>query len=153
LKQVKSSFYTASRNAVRKALTRAVWRSAAWTLFFLPPIQRLHRPPERGLAHGRAADGGQPDAAFGQRGVGFLAQAGRQLRLDRRIPQWRWAAMLRQSGHGTARALAPAQLANKRIRHAELRGQFANRTAALLASGRHTFTQVDGIGFHQPKVR
>jgi hypothetical protein len=63
--------------------------------------------------------------------------------LGRRVQKRRWAASLRQGGHGTTRALASAQLAHKRIRYAELRGYFANRAAASLASGRHTFAQVN----------
>jgi hypothetical protein len=62
LKHVKNSAWTASTKALRSDFTRSVPRSAAWKLFFSPPIQRLHGPPQRGLAHRRPADRGQPDA-------------------------------------------------------------------------------------------
>jgi hypothetical protein len=53
-KQVKSSTCSASTKTRRKSFTRSVSRSA--------PIQLLYCPPKHGLAQGRAAGGGQPDA-------------------------------------------------------------------------------------------
>ncbi|WP_188563790.1 hypothetical protein [Hymenobacter frigidus] len=85
MKQVKSSACTAATKAARKALIRSVSRSAAWTRFFSPPIQCLHRPPQRGRAHNRTAQRDHPPAQLFEGGIGLLAQAGHQLSAGHRV--------------------------------------------------------------------
>jgi hypothetical protein len=127
-------------------------RSAAWTLFFLPPVQRLHRPAHRGRAHGRAAQRGHPHPQLVQGGIGLLAQASRQLGSGGRIQGRRGPAAVGQSGQRTARTLAPPPLSHERNRNAELARYCANGAARLRTRRRDSFAQIKRISFHPGKT-
>ena len=113
LKQVKSSACTASRKAARKALTRGVSPSAAWTLFFSPPVQPRHGPPQRGPAHARAAHRRQPDAQLVERRVRLLAHTGPYLCPCGRVQTRGRTAAVGQRRQRTAPALALQQLGHE----------------------------------------